>query len=84
LGAAGTAAGGYLRSDERFKDDIEQIGEVDGIPLYRYRYKGDSRPQLGFLAHEVERRVPDAVARDSRGYGYVNYDAVIADVLEAA
>jgi len=63
LGAiSGLASGlmGFL-SDERSKDDIEPVGKTfDGQTVYRYRYKGDHRHQLGFIAQEVERNVPDA------------------------
>lgn len=83
FGAAGTAIGG-IYSDERLKDDLEQIGDVDGLPLYRFRYKGDTTPRLGFVAQDVERRVPAAVSTDASGYKMVDYGHVIADILEAA
>lgn len=80
LGAGVTA----LLSDERAKEDLEQIGDVDGIPLYRYRYTGGSTPHIGFLAQDVERRLPAAVGRTPSGLKTVDYGAVIADLLEAA
>jgi len=56
-------------SDARAKDDIEQVGELfDGQPVHRYRYKGDSRHQIGLIAQEVERERPDAVVADMGAY----------------
>lgn len=52
---------GFL-SDERAKDDIEPVGELyDGKTVYRYRYKGDPRHQIGLIAQEVEETDPDAI-----------------------
>lgn len=80
LGAGLTA----LISDERVKEDLEQIGDVDGIPLYRYRYVGDSKPHVGFIAQDVERRVPAAVGRvPGTDLRTIDYN-VIVDALEAA
>ncbi len=51
-----------MMSDERAKDDIEPVGELfDGQPVFRYRYKGDTRHQIGLIAQRVEEREPDAV-----------------------
>lgn len=80
----GTAAGAYFRSDERLKEDLEPIGDVDGIPLYRFKYKGEPGRHIGFMAQDVERRVPEAVVKDHRGYRLVNYGRVLESVLEAA
>jgi len=60
-GILGAARGGIL-SDKRAKDDIEPVGELyDGQQVYRYRYKGGRRHQIGLIAQEVERRAPGAV-----------------------
>lgn len=59
LGLLGTS---LMPSDERIKDDIEQVGMLyDATPVYSYRYKGDHRPQIGVMAQDVEKRRPDAV-----------------------
>jgi Chaperone of endosialidase len=61
LAKAGAGIGLGL-SDKRAKDDIEPVGKLyDGQDVYRYRYKGDSRHQIGLIAQEVEARDPDAV-----------------------
>jgi Chaperone of endosialidase len=64
---------GFL-SDARAKDDIEPVGELyDGQRIYKYRYKGDPRHQIGLIAQEVEENTPDAVI-DMGGLKGVNYD----------
>lgn len=68
---AGMNAGGALLgflSDARAKEDIAPVGSLaDGQTIYRYRYKGDPRHQIGLLAQEVEQAVPDAVIDDFVG-----------------
>lgn len=82
---AGSAAiASLFSSDRRLKDDIEEIGTVDGLPLYRFRYKGEPARYIGFMADEVERRDKSAVVTMPSGYKAVNYGKVIADMLEAA
>jgi len=73
-----------LLSDARAKREVEQIGDVAGIPLYRYKYIGDDRSRVGFIAQEVERHVPQAVGRvPGTDLRTVDYN-VIVDLLEAA
>lgn len=79
LGAGITA----LFSDARLKDDVEQVGEVAGFPLYKYRYKGETRPRLGLIAQDVEKRLPHAVG-ESGGYKTVDYAAVLEHVFAEA
>jgi hypothetical protein len=91
LGALGAGLG--FLSDERAKDDIEKVGELfDGTNVYRYRYKGDSRHQIGLIAQEVEESTPSAVIHNFagtkfRGVNYkeaTNYAAELGRMLEAA
>lgn len=62
------AAAPYIASafsDERMKEDIERIGEMDdGTPIYTYKYKGDNKTQMGVMAHEARKKHPEAVAKD--------------------
>jgi Chaperone of endosialidase len=68
------AALGIL-SDARAKDDIEPVGELfDGQPVFRYRYKGDPRHQIGLIAQEVEERAPSAVVHDFAGTRFKGVD----------
>jgi hypothetical protein len=60
-------------SDRRLKENIEPVGELyDGLKVYRYRYKGDERPQIGLIAQDVEKARPDTVI-DIGGFKMVDY-----------
>lgn len=62
-----------LLSDERTKDDIEEVGSLkDGQPVYRFRYKGDPVMRIGLMAQEVEKMRPDAVG-EVDGTKFVDY-----------
>ncbi len=82
FGLGGSVLGGVARalpwgtifSDERLKENIAPIGETfDGQNLYSYNYKGDSTPQVGLMAQEVEKRDPGAVLTLPSGFKAVNY-----------
>lgn len=71
-------AGVNLLSDERMKEDKEQIGTLaDGTPIYRFRYKAEVDPeqrmQIGVMAQDVEADDPDAVT-EIAGVKFVDVD----------
>lgn len=77
VGGIGSAA--TLFSDRRLKTDIERVGALDiGLPVYRYRYKGDPTVQIGLMADEVEQVRPEAVVTTPSGYKAVDYRAATA------
>lgn len=66
--------GAAIMSDRRAKRDIERIGVLDsGIPVYRYRYVGDTKINVGVMADEVEKVNPNAVMTGDDGFKRVNY-----------
>jgi hypothetical protein len=70
------AVASLFGSDRRLKHDIKRIGKTDdGMPIYKFKYKGDEREQthIGFMADEVERKHPDAVMTGSDGMKRVDY-----------
>lgn len=79
-------AGVNLLSDERAKDDIEEVGRMaDGTPIFRYRYKDDPSGtiHMGPMAQDVEQTSPEAV--DDNGPGglkTVNMDAATRKAAE--
>lgn len=75
LGAVGSAVGGKV-SDRRLKREIEPIGELRGLPLYSYKYIWSDEPQIGFMADEVEKVMPEAVGNVG-GYKTVDYGMVL-------
>jgi hypothetical protein len=77
LGGLGSLAGGVAAfSDERLKDNIEQIGDIQGLPLVSYNWKDDpnNTPQVGFIAQDVAKKFPQAVIPGSKeGPGHKNF-----------
>jgi Chaperone of endosialidase len=81
---------GSVFSDERLKEDISPVGKLDdGQPVYKYRYIGSPIWQIGVMAQDVEKVVPEAVT-DVGGYKAVNlntasqYAAELSRFLDAA
>jgi len=78
----------YLHSsDQRLKTDIETI--EDPIALVKqfrgvhYKWIANNKPAYGFIAQEVEKAAPDAVATDENGMKSVEYDQIIGPLVEA-
>ena len=62
-------------SDERLKTDVERVGQTDGgLPIYKYRLRGQQAKQMGVMAQDVERVNPRAVTRHPQhGFRMVDY-----------
>lgn len=74
-----------MLSDERAKEDIEDVGALhDGTPIYRYRYKGSPQWHVGPIAQDVEERHPQAVSRGVDGMRYVDMHEATEDSVERA
>jgi hypothetical protein len=61
LGGSLLSGGLGMMSDERDKKDIEKLGEKDGLPIYSYNYKTDSKSapkRAGPMAQDVEKKYP--------------------------
>lgn len=58
-------------SDKRLKKDIEQIGMIGPLPLYKFKYIYEDFTRVGFMAQDVEQIYPDAVI--SKGIKLVDY-----------
>ena len=72
-----TSPQSFFGSDERIKHDIKRVGTANnGLPIYTFKYKGDQAEQthIGYMAQDVEKVHPEAVAKDQHGIRYVNYD----------
>lgn len=85
-GAAGIGSLLSLLSDRRAKEDYEQVGEVDGFPLYKFRYKDDPDKvvHIGLMAQDVEKRKPEAVTVGRDGLKRVNYARALEDIFAEA
>jgi hypothetical protein len=79
------SAGIFKFSDERLKTDIKKVAETtEGIGVYRYRYKGDDKLQVGVMAQEVEKKHPEAVMTTPSGFKAVNYGVPMGSIMRAA
>lgn len=71
----GILGGRGIFSDERVKENIEEVGELDnGLTIYKFNYKGDPTVQIGLIAQEVLKKNPEAVSENKDGILMVNYD----------
>ena len=62
--ASSAILGSALASDRRDKKDIKPIGsagKVLGLTAYEFKYKGDDKKRVGFMAQDVKRVLPEAV-----------------------
>ena len=77
--AMGAGAKMWMASDRRLKEGARRVGTADNsLPIYAFRYKdGDGTTLLGFMADDVEKLHPDAVA-EVGGYKVVDYDRAVA------
>ncbi len=72
-------------SDRRLKKNLKKIkGNLEGINAYKYQFKKgyDHSWKVGLLAQEVQSVLPEAVAEDSRGYLSLDYNAVVAVLVD--
>jgi hypothetical protein len=70
----GGGRGGGRRSDVRLKHDLVLLGHLDnGLGFYRFDYNGSDKAYVGVIAQEVQRVMPQAVARDRDGFLKVFY-----------
>ena len=65
-----------IPSDRRLKKNIRHVKTLDnGLKIYSFQYRGDSRNFVGVLAQDVRRikKFRKAVTRGRDGYWQVNY-----------
>lgn len=82
-------------SDSRYKTNITPISNalskvlaLQGVTynwkINQFKDKGfDSRPQIGFVAQDVEKIFPALVYTDNKGYKSMSYDKLTAVLVEA-
>jgi hypothetical protein len=82
-------------SDERWKKNIEPLtSSLDKVIHLRgvsYDWKADEYPdrgftkdrQIGLIAQEVEKVIPELVQTDSKGYKAISYEKLVPVLLEA-
>jgi hypothetical protein len=79
----------YYSSDERLKDNITPIsGSLDKLKLiggYEYDWNDLSENEghdVGVIAQEIEKVLPELVVERSNGYKAVKYEKIIALLIE--
>lgn len=78
-GLIGQGLATFAMSDRKMKRDITKVGTLDnGLPVYTYRLKGDSKYQMGVMAQELEKIQPENVLTVD-GIKYVDYSGISTD-----
>jgi hypothetical protein len=72
----------FAGSDRRIKEDTKVVGRIGKLPLHTFRYKGDPVKRVGFMADEVEKIDPGAVATTNLGFKAVDYGRAAASALK--
>ncbi len=88
------STGGWSGSDVRWKKNVrpitralEKVAKLQGVS-YDWRREDfpdrafEDGPQLGFIAQEVEKVLPEAVRTDSNGYKAIAYEKLTAVLAE--
>lgn len=76
IGGIATIAAAII-SDRRLKRDVRRVATYRGLGVYEYRMAWSAQQQVGLMADEVERIVPDAVTLGADGFKRVNYGRVM-------
>jgi len=77
VGTAATVAAAFGYSDRRLKKNIKKIGRLmNGLYVYTFNYIWGGKSQIGVMADEVKKVIPEAVV-EVYGYDLVNYTKVI-------
>lgn len=88
IGAGTVTASAYLHSSDRnLKDQITDIADpfalLTAVHGKHYVWKKDGTPAYGVIAQDVEIVMPEAVSTDANGVKSVEYDQLIAPLIEA-
>jgi hypothetical protein len=84
LGPAVGAAGAWLFSDQRVKENVQKIRTQNGLPVYRFNYIWDKTPRVGVMAQDLlaDRRYASAVKTSDTGYYMVDYSQLPVGVTK--
>jgi len=89
------SSGGYAGSDIRWKKNImpleDSLGNILKLQGVNYEWKReeykdknfDEGKQIGLIAQEVEKVIPELVHTDNEGYKAVSYEKLTAVLIEA-
>lgn len=86
LGGNVYAAGYFHTSDASLKKDIRPIKGIEIVKRLNgvlFAWKDSGKEAAGVVAQDVEKVLPEAVITDGEGIKSVDYDALIAPLIEA-
>lgn len=77
-------------SDVRLKKDIQPIvsaldaiSRIQGVTYYWKDKEKDQKKQIGLIAQDVEKVIPEVVNTDNKGFKSVAYQNLVAPIIEA-
>ena len=77
-------------SDVRFKKNItpltnalEKVSQLQGVSFYAKNSTENEKQQIGLVAQQIEPIYPEVVVTSSQGYKSLQYDRLIAPLIEA-
>lgn len=59
---------------------LDKINQING---YNYNWKDSDEKQIGLIAQEIEKVLPEAVSENTTGTKFLNYDGLIPVLTEA-
>jgi hypothetical protein len=87
IGALAGAGAKAYTSDERLKENIEEVAvdQRTALTIYEFNYIGDTSKRFrGVMAQEVEMSYPDAVTQTKLGFKAVNYELLGIEFKEVS
>ena len=77
----------YDTSDERLKENIttitDALSKLGGINGAYFNMKGETKREVGVIAQDVEKVLPEAVSDGADGYKRVDYTKLVPLLIEA-
>ena len=81
--AVQSAAAAMMASDKRLKENLKPVGKLDnGLTVYCFNFKGSEVAQIGLIAQEVQKLIPEAVKEDEDGFLRVDYQKACELITE--
>lgn len=66
---------------QEFKDD-DLMDKINNLNCFKYNWKTDNRPDIGFIAQEMESVFPELVIENDKGFKAIKYIQFICVLME--
>ena len=76
----------YKESIEPLQNSLEKLLQLQGVNYYfkkEFQYDGNDKKQVGFIAQEVEKIIPELIHTNNEGYKAIEYSKLTALLTEA-